>query len=80
MDNREIGLQLDTSSLESFLLMGITLVDFKIGNMGNIPVETDTLHITVRCLDVWSWARRNILVGMLLGPQDLSILRNDIIL
>ena len=58
--------------------MGITLAVFKI--VGNIPVEKDKLHIVARCLDIWSWTRCKILVGILLGPQDLLILRDDIIL
>ena len=58
--------------------MGITLAVFKI--VGNIPVEKDKLHIVARCLDVWSWTRCKILVGILLGPQDLLMLRDDITL
>ena len=34
----------------------------------------------ITCLDIWSWIRCKILVGMLLGPNDLLILRDDIIL
>ena len=78
LDNREIGLQLDTSSMESFLWKWITLAVFKI--VGNIPVEKDKLHIVARCLDIWSWTRCKILVGILLGPQDLLMLRDDITL
>ena len=58
--------------------MGITLAVFKI--VGNIPVEKDKLHIVARCLDIWSWTRYKILVGILLGPQDLLMLRDDITL
>ena len=47
---------------------------------GNIPVEKDKLHIVGRCLDIWSWTRCKILVGILLGSQDLLILRVDITL
>ena len=76
LENREIGLYVDASSLESFLWMGITLAAFKL--IGNIPVEKDKLLIVARCLDIWSWTRRKILVGILLGPQDLLMLRDDI--
>ena len=58
--------------------MGITLAVFKI--VGNISVEKYKLHIVVRCLDIWSWTRCKILVGILLGPQDLLMLRDDITL
>ena len=44
----------------------------------NIPVEKDKLHIVARCFDIWSWTRCKILVGILLGPQDLLLLRDDI--
>ena len=57
--------------------MGITLAVFKI--VGNVPVEKYKLHTVTRCLDIWSWARLKVLVGMLLGPQDLLILRDDIL-
>ena len=58
--------------------MGITLAVFKI--VGNIPVEKDKLHIVAKCLDIWSWKRCKILVGILLGPQDLLLLTDDITL
>ena len=58
--------------------MRITLVVFKI--VGNIPVEKGKLHIIARYLDIRPWTRRKILVGILLGPQGLLILREDIIL
>ena len=58
--------------------MGITLAVFKI--VGNIPVEEDPLVIVARYLNIWSLTRYKILVGILLGPQDLLILRDDIIL
>ena len=58
--------------------MGISLAIFKI--VGNIPVEKDKLIIVARYLDIWSLTRCKILVGILLGPQDLLLLRNDIIL
>ena len=53
--------------------MRITLAVFKI--VGNFPVEKDKLHILARCSDIWSWTRCKILVGILLGPQDLLMLR-----
>ena len=49
--------------------MAITLAVFKI--VGNIPVEKDKLHIVARCLDIWSWTRCKILVGILLGSHYL---------
>ena len=58
--------------------MGVTLAVFKI--VGNFPLEKDKLHIVARCLDIWSWTRYKILVGILLGLQDLLILKDDIIL
>ena len=76
LENREIGLYVDASSLKSFLWMGITLAAFKL--VGNIPVEKDKLLIVARCLDIWPWTRRKILVGILLGPQYLLMLRDDI--
>ena len=48
--------------------------------VGNIPVEKDKLHIVARWLDIWSWTMCKILVEILLGPQDLWMLRDDITL
>ena len=48
--------------------------------VGNIPVEKDKLHRVAKYLDIWSWTRCKILVGILLGPQYILILRDDIIL
>ena len=47
--------------------------------VGNIPVEKEKLRIIARCLDIWSWTAGKILVGILLGPQDVLILRDNII-
>ena len=58
--------------------MGITLASFRI--VGKTPVENDKLQIVARWFDIWSWRRCKTLVGILLGPQDLLILRDDIIL
>ena len=58
--------------------MGVTLAVFKI--VGNISVEKDKLHIVARCLDIWYWTRCKLLAGILLGPQDLLMLRDDITL
>ena len=58
--------------------MGITLAVFRIA--GKTPVENDKLQIVARWLDIWSCRRCKTLVGMLLGPQDLLVLRDDIIL
>ena len=60
--------------------MKITLAVFKIVGNRNIPVEKDKLHIVARCLDILSWISCKILVGILLGPQDLLMLRDDITL
>ena len=58
--------------------MGITLAVFRIA--GKTPVENDKLQIVSRWFDICSWRRCKILVGILLRPQDLLILRDDIIL
>ena len=73
-----MGLKLDTSSLEFFLWMGITLAVF--GIAGKTPVENDKLQIVARWFDIWSWRMCKSLVGILLGLQDLLLLRNFIIL
>ena len=78
LDNRKIGLQLDNSSLESCLWIRITLAFFKI--VGNIPGEKDKLDIVAKCLHIWYWTRWKISVGILLGPQNLLILKDEIIL
>ena len=54
--------------------MVISFAVFKI--VGNKPVDEVKLHIVARCLDIWSWTRCKILVGI----QDLLILRDDIVL
>ena len=56
--------------------MKITLAVFKIVGNRNTPVEKDKLHIVARCLDILSWISCKILVGILLGPQDLLMLRD----
>ena len=56
--------------------MKITLAVFKIVGNRNIPVEKDKLHIVARCLDILSWISCKILVGILLGSQDLLMLRD----
>ena len=50
--------------------------------MRKIPVvnDNDRLKIWVRCFKIWSWRSFNIFVGMLLGPVDLLLLREEIIL
>ena len=58
--------------------MGITFPVFKL--VWNIPVEKDKLYIVARCLDIWYWTGCKILVRILLGPQELLILRDYIIL
>ena len=57
--------------------MGIAFTVFKTSKKYSCR---ERLHIVARCLDIWSWTRCKVLVGMLLGPQDLLILRDDIIL
>ena len=57
--------------------MGIAFTVFKTSKKYSCR---EKLHIVARCLDIWSWTRCKMLVGMLLGPQDLLILRDDIIL
>ena len=71
LDNREIDLQLDNSSLESFLWMGITLALFKI--VGNIPVEKGKSHIVARCLDIWSWKISALLVAVIMKESFFFI-------
>ena len=58
--------------------MEITLAVFKIA--GKTPVENDKLQIVARWFDIWSWRKCKTLVGILLGPQDLLLLRDDITL
>ena len=78
LDKREMGLYLDTSSLKFCLWMGITLVVFR--KAGKTPVENDKLQTVARWFDIWSWRRCKTLVGILLDPQDLLLLTDDIIL
>ena len=47
---------------------------------GKIPVVNDRLKISVRCFEIWTWRSFNIFVGMILGPVDLLLLRQEIIL
>ena len=58
--------------------MEITLPVFRIA--GKTPVENDRLQIVARCFDIWSWRRCKTLGRILLGPQDLLVLRDGIIL
>ena len=44
--------------------------------VGNMLVEKYKLHIVARCVDISSWTRCKFLVGILLGPQDLIMLRD----
>ena len=73
-----MGLYLDTSSLDFFSWTGITLAVFR--REGKAPVENDKLQIVARWFDICSWKRCKPLDGILLGPQDLFLLRDDIIL
>ena len=46
-----------------------------------VPKNSDQpVQIVAGRFDIWSWRRCKTLVGMLLGPQDLLVLRHDIIL
>ena len=47
---------------------------------GKIPVVNGRFKMSVRCFEIWTWRSFNILVGMLLGPVDLLLLREEIIL
>ena len=58
--------------------MEITLAVFRIA--GKTPLENDKLQIVARWFDIWSWRRCKTLVRILLYPQDLLVLRDDIIL
>ena len=69
-------MSVDTYNLEFFLWMGIIMAVFKIARK---TVENDKLQIVARWLDIWSWRRCKTLAGILLGLQDLLILRDDII-
>ena len=47
------------------------------------PLQGGNLLFTTKfpeSLDIWSWTRCKILVGILLGPRDLLMLRDDITL
>ena len=71
-----MGLQLETSTLEFFLWMGITFAVFRIA--GKAHAENDKLQIIAGSFDIWSWGGCKTLVAILLGPQDLLLLRDDI--
>ena len=58
--------------------MGITLAVFRIA--GKTPVENDKIQIVASWFDIWSWRKCKTLVEILLGPQDLLLLRDDVIL
>ena len=57
--------------------MGITLAVFRIA--GKTPVENDKLQIVARWL-IFGLEEGVNTVGILLGPQDLLLLRDHIIL
>ena len=58
--------------------MGIILAVFR--KAGKTPVENDKLQTVARWFDIWSCRRCKTLVTILLGRQDLFVLRGDIIL
>ena len=77
LDEREIGLQLKNSSLESFLWIGITFATFSF--LENIPVANDILKMIERVADTSSLSSLRILVGMLFGRADFLGLKFEII-
>ena len=68
---------METTSFESFLWIGITLAIFK--ESGKTPVMKDNLNICARCWDISFWVSLSILSGILLGPVDLLLFREEII-
>ena len=77
LDRREVDLQLENSSLESFLWIRISFATFSFS--GNIPVASDTLKITERCQDISSLGSLRISEVMLFGLTDLLGLKFGII-
>ena len=79
LDRREIGLQLEHSSLEFFLWIGITSATFNF--TANTPVANDVLKMTERCSDI-SFVRIyhsvRIWKRMQFGPVDILGLKFDI--
>ena len=65
-----------SSSLDPFLCIGITLANFKL--FGKIPVVKDKLIILERGTDISYFREDKILEGILKGPVDLLILKEDI--
>ena len=72
-----MGLQLENSSLESFLWIGITFAAFSLS--GNIPVANEILKVIERCSDISSLSSLRVLVGMLFGPADFLGLKFEIL-
>ena len=64
------------SSSEFFLWIWITMTIFRKAEKS--PVEHNKLQIVAKWLDICYW-RCKTLVGILLGAQDLLVLRDDII-
>ena len=74
LDSSAIGLYLEHSRFESFLLMGIKIFE----GVGCIPEEKERLKISARCVEISFFSNFNILADILFGPQDLLSLREDI--
>ena len=56
--------------------MGITSAVFK--RLGHIPEEEERLKISTRFVEMSFFDNFNILVGILFEPEDLLLLREDI--
>ena len=55
----------------------MTLAIFK--ESGKTPVLKDKLNISARCSDISFWVSLSFLNGILLGPVDLLLFREEII-
>ena len=64
-------------NFESFLWIDITLAIFN--ESGKTHVLKDKLNIGDRCWDISFWVSLSILNGILLGPVDSLLLREEII-
>ena len=64
--------------LESFLWIGITLAVFK--RVGKVPVVKERLNKSVSCSEMSFLSIFKTLLGILYGPVDLLISREEIII
>ena len=62
--------------MDPFLCIGITLAVFRF--VGKIPVVKERLIILERGTEISAFIEDKILEGMLYGPVDLLVLREDI--